>query len=532
MMVVVPLGPGKAPRIVDRGGEMIRLSLPILGRAASPSGIPAPVTPRWSPDSRSIAFLKRVAGSTQVWLAATAGRSAVQLTRDINDVVDFRFSANGKSVVYATRPGLRAAERRLKRERMSGFHFDERFSPMAGSEPFAPAPIVREYFALDIRTSHVRTAYPSEIALFGPSAGRNGVAPGMASAGSRVASIREMDTKTFPPSTRLEVEDAERQTVACHSLECRDISAPMWWSRDGRHVRYMRREGWANSLTSFYEWAPGDADPKRLYQTADNLIECLPWADRVLCLEEGSTSPRRVVAIDLSSDERRVLFDPNPNFRHFVLGHIERLQYKNPYGIECIADLVFPVNYKRDVRYPLVVVQYQTRGFLRGGTGDEVPIQALANRGFAVLSMQNPSPWPLTRGALTADDADAALMRDFTGRRSILSSIEAAISLLIDRGIVDRSRIGISGLSDGSSTVQFAALNSNFFRAGSVSGCCWEPNQDALSGPAIARLYARTGWPRMIDKEPEFWSRISLSLQPERVGFPLLFQTSDDEYLT
>ena len=38
----------------------------------------------------------------------------------------------------------------------------------------------------------------------------------------------------------------------------------------------------------------------------------------------------------------------------------------------------------------MVVVQYDTRGFLRGGTGDEYPIQAFANRGYAVLSFRRP----------------------------------------------------------------------------------------------------------------------------------------------
>lgn len=531
MMVIVPLAKGRRPHIVDRGGEMIRLNLSILGRAASPSGIAAPITPRWFPNNLSIAFLKRAADSTQIWLAAVNGQKAVQLTHDVDDIDDFRVSADGREIVYVTRPGLREAEQRMKIERLSGFRYDERFSPMAGSEPFVAAPVAGKYFAFDMNTRQVRTANPSDIAFFASSSGLPGRLPGVASAGPLIATIRQSDSKAFPPSTQLAVEDGDHRKILCQSAQCHDVSAPIWWIRRTERVRYMRREGWANSLTSIYEWSPGDANPVLLYRTADNLVECHPSEDRLFCLDEGSTSPRRLVAIDLSSGEKRVIFDPNPEFRRFAVGGVERLQYLNAFGIECFADLVFPVHYQPGVRYPLVVVQYQTRGFLRGGTGDEVPIQVLANRGFAVLSMQNPSPWPLVKGALSADAIDAALMHDFTGRRSVLSSIETAIARLIDRGIVDRSRIGITGLSDGSSTVQFAAVNSNLFRAGSVSGCCWEPDQDAFSGPAIANLYARTGWPRMINRNSEFWSKISISSQPDRVGFPLLFQVSDDEYL-
>src|SRR3546814_7367490 len=53
------------------------------------------------------------------------------------------------------------------------------------------------------------------------------------------------------------------------------------------------------------------------------------------------------------------------------------------------TDTLFPYT-TPFLSYPLVVVQYDTRGFLRGGTGDEYPIQALAASGFAVLSVSRP----------------------------------------------------------------------------------------------------------------------------------------------
>lgn len=530
-MIVIPLNQKVGSRVVDQGGEMIRLSLPILGRVASPSGIPAPITPRWFSDSRSFAFLKRVAGSTQIWLAARTGRKAVQLTHDVDDIDDFRLSGDGRTVVYAARPGLREARRQIEAERRSGFHYDQRFSPMAGAEPFVPAPVALRYFVLDLLTRKVRPATPSDKGLFDTPASLSGKLAWMAPNGFRTAAVRTLDEKTFPPATRLIVGDRGSHEIPCPSETCRDVSPPVWWSGSGDRVRYLRREGWANSITTVYEWSPGHSNAVALYRTADNLIECHPKGDHLYCLDEGSTTPRQLVEINLSSGQRQVIFDPNPGFRRFALGRTERLQYINAYGVECFADLVFPVGYRPGTRYPLIVVQYQTRGFLRGGTGDEVPIQVLANRGFAVLSMQNPSPWPLAPGATSPDAVDAALMRDFTGRRSVLSSIQTAISRLVDRGIVDRTRIGLTGLSDGSSTVQFAALNSDLFKAGSVSGCCWEPDQDAFAGSSIADLYARTGWPRMTDPNPGFWSKISISMQPERVRFPLLFQASDDEYL-
>src|SRR3546814_3097963 len=71
------------------------------------------------------------------------------------------------------------------------------------------------------------------------------------------------------------------------------------------------------------------------------------------------------------------------------LGRVERLHWRNARGVPWYGDLIYPVGYQRGTRYPMVVVQYRTRGFLRGGTGDEVPIQTLADQGFLVLSVDN-----------------------------------------------------------------------------------------------------------------------------------------------
>lgn len=85
-------------------------------------------------------------------------------------------------------------------------------------------------------------------------------------------------------------------------------------------------------------------------------------------------------------------------------------------------------------------------------------------------------------------------------------------------------------MSDGSSTVQFAAINSKLFKAGSVSGCCWDPFQDAFLGPAATAAFHQIGWPSLIDNQSRFWDHMSLIKNAPDVAFPLLFQQSDDEF--
>ncbi|WP_222887015.1 Atxe2 family lasso peptide isopeptidase [Sphingobium sp. PNB] len=327
----------------------------------------------------------------------------------------------------------------------------------------------------------------------------------------------------------IKVNESDHTSRLCRATACSGVDV-LWWTSDGRRVQFIRREGWAASEMAVYEWQPRRKSPVRLYSTPDLLIDCQPANERLICAREQSTVPRQVILLDPRTGLADILFDPNPTFRKFALGEVERLNLRNAFGLESFGDLIYPVGYEPGKRYPLIVVQYVSRGFLRGGVGDEFPIQVFANHGFAVLSVQRPDFQIPKEAAADRIGRERWRLQDFKDRRSVLSSIEAAVETLIRRGIADRERIGITGLSDGSSTVQFAALNSRLFRAGSVSGCCWDPFQDAFFGPATSDMYHQIGWPTLANYRSEFWSHISLIEGASRVGFPILMQQADSEF--
>src|SRR3546814_7791155 len=68
------------------------------------------------------------------------------------------------------------------------------------------------------------------------------------------------------------------------------------------------------------------------------------------------------------------------------------------------------------------------------------------------------------------------------------------------------------------------------FKAGSATGCCWDPFQDAFLGPETARAFHSFGWPELIDYDASSWNRISLVGNAREARFPLLIQQSDDEF--
>jgi dipeptidyl aminopeptidase/acylaminoacyl peptidase len=307
----------------------------------------------------------------------------------------------------------------------------------------------------------------------------------------------------------------------------------MWWARSGRDLWFLRREGWDNELSAFYRWRVGSTRVVRSYATADVVQNCVTAVTRLACTFETSTTPPRIILFDPANGSRRTLFDPNPDFAKLRLGLVQRLRVRNDRGLEAWADLVLPPGYRKPAKLPLIVVQYHSRGFLRGGTGNEYPIFPLAARGFAILSFERPPAVAMDDPTLRTDEElNAALVRNWGERRSLLSAINTAVDAAIATGMVDSQRIGITGLSDGATSTEFALINSHRFAAAAASSCCLEPKTVmTYGGIAWARFNRAVGYPRAREAADDFWRPASIVRNASRIHTPLLLQMADDEYL-
>lgn len=532
-MVVAPTDRDEPSRLIDKGGDLIIHRVKSYGWAGMANGVPSPITPRWSVDGRWVAYLKRSEGIMQVWRASIEGAGSRQLSNSPVDVEDFRLTPNGAALIYRARPGLANLEREIDEEgRNRGWRLDDRAYPIRGARPQTPGRAQVGHFSVDLESGEERPATESEIALFSASIPAATGLPATKANNGNLAWGELVHRSTTYGTVRLVVQGNYGRKFVCESDVCKaDTRSDIFWDADGSRLRFTRQEGWGDSQTAIYEWKPGSALAERVYETTDRLVECHSGGDDLLCLREGSVQPRRLVRLNLKTKTERLLFDPNPEFSGLNIGRVERLHWRTESGIPSFGDLVFPVDYMLGKRYPLVITQYRTRGFLRGGTGDEVPIQALANRGYLVLSIENLEYEAVVGRRATPEEELAAFTTGFEGRKNQLSQIEVAVRSLIARGLADENRIGISGLSDGSTTVQFAAVNSSLFKAASVGGCCWEPSQDALLGPLVARRYHAAGWPSLVNHDNAYWNAISLVKNAERIKLPMLFQVADTEYL-
>lgn len=529
-MVLLDLSGKGPPRIVDRGGEALMLTFDFRGIADFRSGLMRVVTPRWSPDGRWIAFLKRKGDRTQVWRAFTDGSGSAPLTNAGTDVVDFRIAPGGQSIVYATRPGIERQKRDYEREGLNGWRYDDRFAPWFSKRPLPRAPVERAIHVLDVATGSIRSPLPEEARLVAVDQDLIAVAGAAQVLETEDLQVSSTDLSGGAEAGAFKAVLAGGVTVTCAAPACKGARYP-WWMPGKRQVRFFRREGWARASTAIYEWNLATGGVRRIYTTDDVLSSCAADGRSLLCLVDSSLQPRRLVRLDPETGRKHVLFDPNPELAGLTLGKAERLHWRNAFGVETVGDLVLPVGYRRGQRYPMVIVQYDTRGFLRGGTDDEYPIQAFANRGYAVLSFSRPSFPSETSDAKTFTEAGRLDLKDFKDRRSVHSSLERGVRIAVERGIADPKRIGITGLSDGSTTVEWALNHSNLFAAAALSSCCWDPGFIARLGPTAARHFLQEGYPGILGRNDSFWNDMSLTSNAGKIRTPILVHAAEMEFL-
>jgi dipeptidyl aminopeptidase/acylaminoacyl peptidase len=527
-LVLIDLEGRQAPRMLDRGGEFIMTRVVLRG-LATPNGYPQQIIPAWSPDGRTIAYLRRDNGSTQLWRVTVATGVAQQLTRENVDVVSWAWLAEGARIGFGIQPARLRIESAIDAEGRTGWVYDERVTPNVGLRPQPSAPLPTVFKIVDLGSGAVEPASDTEATWLA-----NAVGPGdrqKASAGLAQA-WTEANAPSPLSSRRLHVVGHDGHPEACTAAACTGRFEDLWWADAGKTLLFLKREGWNDRYTALYTWSPGRSPPERLLRTDDLIERCLPVRARLLCIRETAIRPSHLVAVDPTSGAIETVFDPNPGFGNREFGNVKRLTWRNDLGLEVYGDLVLPSGYSRGTRLPTIVVLYRSRGFLRGGTGTEYPIHLFARRGFAVLSIERPALYAARYPDLKTPDAIYAVnARDWSDRRNMHSAIATGVKLLVSRGIADPRRLGITGLSDGATSVRYALINSKLFGAASLSSCCVDESSPVLAGPAWAQFTSKVGFPPAVPVDKTFWKPVSLVLNAERITTPLLMQLADSESL-
>ena len=539
---------GHVPTYLGSGGDLM-LQPAAFGRS---SGSRAELVARWSPNSEWVAYLRKTGGEVQVWRSRADGSLQEQVTHNAADVMGFAWTADGAAIYYTVgrdRDSLQSAD---EREGNSGYLVDDRFMPPYQTKPLRftcgesvwgvqppesercrPLTWLSRFDGVDRRaTAEEERTFERQLAPQMPlDSSEVSKVRGVAwnAARDRVAWLKNRDADRNPGESApltLFIDGTQ-----CAAPECTGQLKQIWWV--GNELVFLRSEGHAYSIPTLYALKFTRRGPQVFYRREGTLNSCGVAGRTLICLEETPTHPRSIVRIGLDGS-KGTLFDPNPDFPCFEIGTVERIEWEDGFGNDTFAHLVYPPGYQRKSRYPLVIVQYRSRGFLNGGVGDEYPIYPLAADGFLVLSFDRPDDWNLsahhsenTLAGVAASEAEE--WKDGYKERRKLSALEIILDRLDRRGIVDLKRIGITGLSDGADTVDYALFSSNLFAAAAMSGD-WSPEyyslttNDAMRGLIRGFLHVGSG-----DQVVEKWAPLSIAHRAGSVTAPLLIQVPDTE---
>jgi hypothetical protein len=150
-------------------------------------------------------------------------------------------------------------------------------------------------------------------------------------------------------------------------------------------------------------------------------------------VHQSLNTPPTLWASDNSASKGKELWNPNPQLQHVRLGEASVYQWKDSTGLEWTGGLIKPVGYVPGKRYPAVIQMYNFEDglFLTDGTDPSAfAARHLASVGFVVLQIQK------KRTTVTEADVQTSLR----GYRS-------AVESLSDAGLIDRTKVGVTGFS-------------------------------------------------------------------------------------
>ncbi len=209
-------------------------------------------------------------------------------------------------------------------------------------------------------------------------------------------------------------------------------------------------------------WSAGGSEKRIYFQKLDGR-----WTEATglpgqrtkpsVFVEQSMNTPPRIVVLNPSTNQRRILLDLNPQFNNLRFARVDEIKFTTRDGKEVKAGLYYPVDYTPGRRYPLVIQTHDWSAdmfWIDGPYTTAFAAQPLAGRGIMVLQ-------------LGMDEDKVGSLREGPEETA---KFEDAITYLNQKGLIDRSRVGVIGFSRSCFHVKYALTHSRFhFAAASVT---------------------------------------------------------------
>jgi hypothetical protein len=505
----------------------------------------------WSPDGKKVAYLKEDNLGVQVWAVGVHGAPA-QLTNDRADVHDFDWTLDGRSIYYTVSQARDSIREITESGTRDGFRVDQfiGFHDIIFPGVPSPVPAKEAISVLNIRAHATHSASAEEANEFQALRNRSATIVGVEQLAQyalphnkrgdgALAYLMPVDPNDIGPipDAKLMATFGGRSSVTCMAEACKGQNFfDVWWS--GSEVIFHRWEGISNREDGIYAWNPRSGHIRDVYRSQDGrLSECSFVAHRLVCLRQLPTIPTHVFSIDVETGHQDILADVNPEFAHYRLGRVERIEWDlppSPQGFEypkrARAYVIYPPDFNAAQRYPVFIAPYTTGGFLRGDAGDEHPLFVYAANGMIVINSEFPSAdGNLAHKSYPTLTDELSPQLGFPHLNMLMQSTFRALDVLVKRGVADVKRVGIGGVSQGAFMPLWMMMQEDRLAAVSVGGPAWSESEPYIATRRGLEALKDIGADPELPESHEFWLALDPANHVAEFEAPILMQMAAKE---
>lgn len=327
------------------------------------------------------------------------------------------------------------------------------------------------------------------------------------SANGRYIAILGAEDKHDPATGRLFLADAKTGEVQDWLPDFKGHISDIEWSHKGQTLTFIAQVGTQNFVANI---KPGSNKYKKVVKEGQFIASNLSISDsdKSIALRANSHAHPNEVFMIRSGKAKR-LSDSNPWLAEKRLAKQETIRFSAEDGVELDGILIYPLDYQKGTRYPLIMSvhggpeSHDKDGWL---TNYSRPGQMAAARGYAVF-------YPNYRGS-TGKGVDYSKLgqNDYAGEE--FNDLVRFKQHLVDMGLVDSKRVGITGGSYGGYASAWGATKLTEHFAASVM-FVGVTNQLSKFGTTDisnemhlvhARSYPWDKWQYYLERSPIYWA--------------------------
>ena len=476
--------------------------------------------PQWSPDGNLIAFLSARSGKNNLWIIRANGGEAYRVSDVKTGVFAYEWSPDGKKIAFLMAdPKTEEEEKRIEerndaevmgqnikcahihiisteKDKNCGFPvsrltngnfivLDFNWSPDGKNIVFSHTPLSdfknknrSDISTVNLLTSKVKPLVVSKTFEYSPFYSPDG--KWIAYIGSETKD-KDFDAKNLfiiPSVGGKPVQLAKTPDQAPYLLG---------WSRDGKNLYASENDKMARSIYLI----PINGKPVKNFSKNNSVIHSISLNKTGTMMGftmQNIYNPVEAYVSNLSKFKAVKVSNVNKAMKNMPLGRTEVIKWKSTDGKVIEGLLTYPVNYKKGIKYPLLLyVHGGPASVFRNSYLGEIgtfPLSVFASRGYAILrcNIRGSSGYGIK--------FRKANMKDWGGMdfKDLMTGVDHVIKM----GVADSNRLGVAGWSYGGYMTAWIITQTNRFKAASV-------------GAGISDLVSMEGTNRLPDLIPAYF---------------------------